>query len=45
MIKARLDVDTVSKLADIFINLVENPRSTEVTASKRFKEWYSSTQN
>ena len=41
--KARLDVDTVSQLADILITLVESPRSTEVTASNRFKEWYSST--
>ena len=40
--KANLDVNTVSKLADVFVNLIENPRSTEVTALKKFNEWYSS---
>lgn len=40
--KANLDVNTVSKLADIFVNLIENSRSTEVTALKKFKEWYNS---
>ena len=40
--KAILDIDSISELANVFISLVESPRSTEATASKRFKEWYSS---
>ena len=40
--KANLDIDAISELANIFISLVESPRSTESTASKKFKEWYSS---
>ena len=40
--KAMLDIDSISELANIFISLVESPRSTEATASKRFKEWYNS---
>lgn len=38
--KAKLDVDAVPELADIFIELVESPRSSEATTSKKFKAWY-----
>ena len=38
--KAKLDIDAVPELADIFIELVENSRSSEATASKKFKAWY-----
>ncbi len=40
--KAMLDIDATSELANILISLVESPRSTEATASKKFKEWYNS---
>ena len=40
--KAVLDINAVSELANILISLVESPRSTEATAFKKFKEWYSS---
>lgn len=38
--KAKLDINAIPELADIFIELVEKPRSSEATALKRFKEWY-----
>lgn len=38
--KAQLDIDAVPELADIFIELVESPRSSEGTALKKFKAWY-----
>lgn len=40
--KAMLDINAVSELANMFISLVDSPRSTEVTATKKFKEWYNS---
>lgn len=38
--KAKLDINAVAELADIFIELVENTRSSEATVSRKFKEWY-----
>ena len=38
--KAKLDINAVPELADMFIELVESPRSSETTASKKFKAWY-----
>ena len=38
--KAKLDINAVPELADIFIELVESPRSSEATATKKFKAWY-----
>jgi len=38
--KAKLDINAVPELADIFIELVESPRSSEATASRKFKAWY-----
>lgn len=40
--KAMLDTDAIFELVNIFISLVESSRSTEATASNRFKEWYNS---
>ena len=38
--KAKLDINAVPELADIFIELVESPRSSEATVTKKFKAWY-----
>lgn len=38
--KAKLGINAIPELADIFIELVEKPQSSEATALKRFKEWY-----
>ena len=41
--KAKLDINAVPELAEIFIELVESPRSSEATASRKFKAWYGKT--
>ena len=38
--KAKLDTNAIPELADIFIELVESPRSSEATASRKFKAWH-----
>ena len=43
--KAKLDINAVPELADIFIELVESPRSSEATALKKFKAWYGKLEN
>ena len=43
--KAKLDINAVPELADIFIELVEIQRSSEATALKKFKAWYGKLEN
>lgn len=38
--KAKLNINTVPELVDIFIELVESPQSSEASVLMKFKAWY-----
>lgn len=38
--KAKLDINAIPELVDIFIELIESPQSSESTVSRKYKAWY-----